>query len=83
MSKFEGSIFVTVFSKHVIENPESQSETKEMEICSSIENTQRALPLSYSDTMRKKEIDDTNFKDALDALQSSFLHLWLLDNDNC
>lgn len=46
-----------------------------MEICSSIENIQRALTLSYSDTMRKKEIDYTNLKNALDAVQSSFFCL--------
>lgn len=74
-SKLEDSIFVIIFSKHVIENPKCQSETKEMEICSSIENNRRALTLSYSDTMRKKLIDYTNFEDALGALQFSFLHL--------
>lgn len=61
MSRLEGSKFVITFSKHVTENPESQSETKEMEIHSSIENTQKTLTLSYSDTMRKKAIDCTNF----------------------
>lgn len=74
-AKFEDSIFVIIFSKHVIENPESQSETKEIEICSIIENNLRALTLSYSDTMRKKWIGYTDFEDALGALQFSFLHL--------
>jgi len=61
MSKFEGSIFFIIFSTHIIETPESQSETKEMEIRSSTESTQRTLTLSYSDTMRKKETACTNF----------------------
>lgn len=44
---------------------------------------QGTLNLSYSDTMRKKEVDYTDFKDTVDAMQSSLFCLWLLDNDNC
>lgn len=31
----------------------------------------------------KKEIDHTNLETTLDAVQSAFFHLWLLDSDNC